>query len=101
MPMGYVVSANPTAAMLEKLFVGQRSGVRPFAGFVSSQNQLNVRCSSVSRNADCRALSWVGASGPVMLPFRAVVHATHRKKEAKTALGKSERVSRIGFTLGG
>ena len=60
MPMGYAVSANPTAATLEKLFVGQRSGVRPFAGFVFSQNQLKVRCSSVSRNAVCRGVICAG-----------------------------------------
>jgi len=43
-PMGYAVSANPTAAMLENDGVGQRSGVRPFPGGVRSQKKLKVRC---------------------------------------------------------
>ena len=50
-PMGYAVSANPTAAMLENDGVGQRSGVRPLPAGVRSQNQLNVLRCSVSRNA--------------------------------------------------
>ena len=41
------------AATLEKLLVGQRSGVSPFEAFVFSQNQLNVLCSRVSRKAIC------------------------------------------------
>src|SRR5256714_12147866 len=56
-PTGYAVSANPIAATLEKLFVGQRSGVRPLFGSLRSQNQLKVRRSSVSRNAVCLAVS--------------------------------------------
>jgi len=36
-PMGYAVSAKPTAAMLENDGVGQRSGVRPFDAGVRSQ----------------------------------------------------------------
>src|SRR5215212_1836384 len=50
-PTGYAVSANPIAATLEKLFVGQRSGVSPLLALVLSQNHEKVRCSSVSRNA--------------------------------------------------
>jgi hypothetical protein len=50
-PIGYAVSAKPTAATLENDFVGQRSGVSPLRGFVVSQNQSNVRRDSVSRNA--------------------------------------------------
>src|SRR6476660_1146263 len=80
-PIGYAVSANPTAATLEKLFVGQRSGVRPFAGFDCSQNQLNVRCSSVSRNAFCRAVRVPGEGGPVIVALRAVEHAAPAKRE--------------------
>src|SRR3954470_18562428 len=63
MPMGYAVSAKPTAAMLEKLFVGQRSGVRPLFGSVRSQNQLKVRRSRVSRNAVSRGVSRAGGAG--------------------------------------
>jgi len=55
-PIGYAVSANPTAATLENDFVGQRSGVSPFRGLVVSQNQSNVRRESVSRNADSPAV---------------------------------------------
>jgi hypothetical protein len=50
-PIGYAVSAKPTAAMLENDGVGQRSGVRPFAVGVLSQKKLKVRCCSVSRKA--------------------------------------------------
>src|SRR5438270_7996035 len=75
-PTGYAVSANPTAATLEKLFVGQRSGVSPLFGSVRSQNQLNVRRSSVSRKAVCRCVSADGGIGPPMPVIDvAVVHA--------------------------
>src|SRR4051812_23886066 len=50
--------------MLEKLGDGQRSGVSPLVGFVFSQNQLKVRRSRVSRNAVCRGVSALGATGP-------------------------------------
>ena len=74
--MGYAVSAKPIAATLEKLFVGQRSGVRPLRGSVVSQNQWNVRCSSVSRNAVCLAVSADGGVGPLIpVTDGAVVHA--------------------------
>jgi hypothetical protein len=36
-PIGYAVSAKPTAAMLEKEGVGDRSGTSPFLGLASSQ----------------------------------------------------------------
>jgi hypothetical protein len=36
-PIGYAVSANPTAAMLAGDALGARSGVRPFAAGVRSQ----------------------------------------------------------------
>src|SRR5438105_14925440 len=65
-PTGYEVKANPIAATLEKLFVGQRSGVSPLLGSVRSQNQLKVRRSSVSRNAVWRTVSREGGIGPVM-----------------------------------
>src|SRR5438270_13996748 len=63
-PTGYAVRANPIAATLEKLFVGQRSGVSPLFGSLRSQNQLKVRRSTVSRNAVCRTVSCDGGSGP-------------------------------------
>jgi hypothetical protein len=37
--------------MLEKVWVGQRSGVRPFDAGVRVQKKSNVRCCSVSRKA--------------------------------------------------
>src|SRR5437764_13587450 len=75
-PTGYAVSANPIAATLEKLFVGHRSGVSPLFGSLRSQNQLNVRRSSVSRNAVCRAVSADGGIGPVIPVIEvALVHA--------------------------
>lgn len=43
-PIGYAVSAKPTAAMLENEGVGQRSGVRPLDAGVRFQKKLNVRC---------------------------------------------------------
>src|SRR6476619_4392285 len=51
MPIGYAVSANPTAATLENDFVGQRSGVSPLRGLVVCQKKSKVRRESVSRNA--------------------------------------------------
>src|SRR4051812_32099472 len=86
-PTGYAVSANPTAATLEKLFVGQRSGVSPLLGSLRSQNQLNVRRSRVSRNAACRAVSAAGGVGPVIPVIDiALLHAdamTTRQKQAR------------------
>src|ERR1035437_10882694 len=82
-PTGYGVSANPTAAMLEKLFDGQRSGVSPLLGSVCSQNQLKVRRSSVSRNAVWRVVSSDGGIGPLIPVIDvAVVHADAMKKRA-------------------
>src|SRR3954463_3854784 len=75
-PTGYAVSANPIAATLEKLFVGHRSGASPLLGSERSQNQLNVRLSSVSRNAVCRTDrldGGIGVETPVM--DVALVHA--------------------------
>src|SRR2546426_6372263 len=63
-PIGYAVSANPTAAMLENDGVGQRSGVRPLDAGVRSQKKLKVRCCNVSRKA---AVSGV-TPGPPELP---------------------------------
>src|ERR1700693_5729314 len=65
-PTGYAVSANPIAATLEKLCVGQRSGVRPVFGLLWSQNQLKVLCSRVSRNAVWRGVSEEGGIGPLI-----------------------------------
>jgi len=77
--------ANPTAAMLEKLFVGQRSGVSPLLGLVCSQNQLKVRRSTVSRNAVCRAVSADGGIGPLIPVIDvALVHADATKTRATT-----------------
>src|SRR4051812_31711907 len=50
-PIVYEVSANPTAATLEKLFVGQRSGASPLRGLAVSQKKSNVFFESVSRKA--------------------------------------------------
>src|SRR5215218_3820239 len=66
-PIGYAVSANPIAATLEKLFVGQRSGVSPLLALVLSQNHENVRCSSVSRNAVCLAVRLACGEGTVVV----------------------------------
>src|SRR3982751_107463 len=75
-PIGYAVSANPIAATLEKLFVGQRSGVRPVLGSLRSQNQLNVRRSRVSRNVVCLPVSADGGIGPLIPVIDvALVHA--------------------------
>src|SRR3982750_2027300 len=54
-PIGYAVSAKPTAATLENDFDGQRSGARPLRGLVVSQKKSNVRRESVSRKA-CSAM---------------------------------------------
>jgi hypothetical protein len=70
------VSANPIAATLEKLFVGHRSGVSPVFASVCSQNQLNVRRSTVSRNAVWRGVSDEGGIGPLIPVIDvALVHA--------------------------
>src|SRR5438045_9130502 len=75
-PIGYAVSANPIAATLEKLFVGQRSGVRPLFASLCSQNQLKVRRSRVSRNAVCLPVSADGGTGPLTPVIDvALVHA--------------------------
>ena len=71
------------ARNLEKLFVGQRSGVRPVFGSLRSQNQLKVRRSRVSRNAVCRAVSADGGVGPEMPVIDvALVHADAIRKRA-------------------
>jgi len=78
-PIGYAVSAKPTAAMLENDAVGQRSGVRPFVGGVRSQKKLKVRCCRVSRNADVSGAT----PGPPELPAqppRARARATATKR---------------------
>jgi hypothetical protein len=91
--MGYAVSANPTAATLEKLFVGQRSGVSPVRESLRSQNQRKVRCSSVSRNAACLSVSCgePGSVGPVTVEFGVVAHADRRKASGIAACLKTER----------
>ena len=78
--------SEPTAAMLEKLFDGQRSGVSPLFALVRSQNQLNVRRSSVSRNAVWRGVSadgGIGALTPVI--DVALVHADARNRYPEEA----------------
>src|SRR5438105_6308458 len=85
-PTGYEVKANPIAATLEKLFVGQRSGVSPLFGSLRSQNQLKVRRSSVSRNAVWRTVSCEGAIGPVMPVIDvALVHADAATRQSSPA----------------
>ena len=76
------MSAKPIAATLEKLFVGQRSGVSPLVLSVRSQNQSKVRRSRVSRNAVCLAVSADGGVGP-LIPVTdvAVVHADATRQE--------------------
>src|SRR2546421_12615613 len=72
--MGYAVSANPTAAMLENDGVGQRSGVRPLPGGVRSQKKLKVPCWSVSRNA--------AVSGETPGPPELLLHAPRARATA-------------------
>jgi hypothetical protein len=81
------VSAKPIAATLEKLFVGQRSGVSPVRASVRSQNQLNVRCSSVSRNAISRAVIVAVPGGNV----GTLVGATTRVLHAEAATATTSR----------
>src|SRR5438477_9228007 len=90
-PTGYAVSANPIAATLEKLFVGQRSGVRPLFGSLRSQNQLKVRRSSVSRKAVWRTESCDGGIGPVM-PVTDVAFV-HADAATTTAIRKRRSVN--------
>src|ERR1700693_2234432 len=94
-PTGYAVSANPIAATLEKLCVGQRSGVRPVFGLLWSQNQLKVRRSRVSRNAVCRGVSEEGGIGPLIPVIDVfVAHADARRANpAEYRLSVSRRSS--------
>src|SRR5918992_2766058 len=70
----YAERPNPIAATLEKLRVGQRSGVRPVRGSVLFQNQRKVRTCTVSRNGSFReALGAADEAGAVSGP---VVQAT-------------------------
>src|SRR5687767_7007898 len=97
-PTGYAVRAKPIAATLEKLFVGQRSGVSPLLLSVRSQNQSKVRRSRVSRNAVCRVVRAEGGSGPLIPVIDvAVVHAeTTRRSRAEDRRSVS-RMSGMGF----
>src|SRR5450759_5450702 len=97
-PTGYAVNAKPTAAMLEKLLLGHRSGVSPLLGSVLSQNQLKVRRSSVSRNAAWRTVSADGGIGPLIPVIDvALVHADATKKRATEDRRRTGRKSVIGF----
>src|SRR5882762_8531090 len=97
-PTGYAVSANPTAAMLEKLLLGQRSGVSPLLGSVRSQNQLKVRRSSVSRNAVCLVVSAEGGIGPLIPVIDvALVHAEAATRRAIESLFTLGRIPPIEF----
>src|SRR6266550_1656660 len=60
--MQYAVRPNPTAAMLEKDFVGQRSGTRKVCGSMVSQNQRKVRRSRSSIPAGAAALLLGGSA---------------------------------------
>src|ERR1700693_1676054 len=85
--------------MLEKLLLGHRSGVRPLFGSVRSQNQLNVRRSSVSRNAVWRVVSAEGGIGPVTLVIAvgAVAHAVAMKRSVTEDRRSISRISGIGI----
>jgi hypothetical protein len=76
------VRAKPIAATLEKLFVGQRSGVSPVLLSVCCQNQSKVRRSRVSRKAVCRGVSAEGGIGPLTLVIAVgdVAHAVVMKR---------------------
>src|SRR6266700_1709027 len=63
--MQYAVRPNPTAAMLEKDFVGQRSGTRNVCGLAVSQNHRNVRRSRSSTDDGGAAALLLGASAVV------------------------------------
>src|SRR5688572_28024181 len=99
-PTGYAVSAKPIAATLEKLFVGQRSGVSPLLLSVRSQNQSKVRRSSVSRNALCRVVSADGGSGPLIPVIEvAVVHAETTRRSSVEDRRSISRISGMGFLV--
>src|ERR1700704_6077500 len=89
-PTGYAVRAKPIAATLEKLFVGQRSGVKPVFGSVRSQNQLKVRCSRVSRNAVWRGVRDEGGTGP---PMPVIVVVFVAQADARTSRAAEQRLS--------
>src|SRR5687768_9532925 len=76
-PIGYAVRANPIAATLEKLLVGQRSGVRPVRASVFCQNQLKVLRWSVSRNAVSRVVRPGVDGGKVGTRVGAVIFGAH------------------------
>jgi hypothetical protein len=66
--------------MLEKVRVGQRSGVSPVLGSVTSQNHWNVRVCTVSRNGSF-------GLGPVTgLLVAQPANATSEKKVAATRI---------------
>src|SRR5258705_4737297 len=97
-PTGYAVSANPIAATLEKLCVGQRSGVRPVLLSVCCQNQSKVRCSTVSRNAVCLAVSAEGGVGPLIPVIDvALVHADTTNKNGSEMRRSVSRTSGMGL----
>src|SRR5258705_1476960 len=97
-PTGYAVSANPVAATLEKLGVGQRSGVRPVVLPVCCQNQSKVGRSTVSRNAVCLAVSAEGGVGPLIPVIDvAVVHADTTNKNGSEVRRIISRTSGMGF----
>ena len=98
------MSANPIAATLEKLCVGQRSGVSPLFGSLRSQNQSNVRRSRVSRNAVWRVVSADGGIGPLIPVIDvAVVHADPVRRSASATESRlaTSRVMYMGFLYDG
>src|SRR5258705_13782919 len=96
-PTGYAVSANPIAATLEKLCVGQRSGVRPVVLPVCCQNQSKVRRSTVSRNAVCLAVRAEGGVGPLIPVIDvAVVHADATRRNETQNRRSITRISGMG-----
>src|ERR1700716_2565819 len=80
--------------MLEKLLDGQRSGVSPLFASLRSQNQLNVRRSSVSRKAVWRGVSADGGIG-ALIPVIAValVHADAMMRELREARRNHRSIS--------
>src|SRR5687767_14156237 len=95
-PIGYAVSANPIAATLEKLFVGQRSGVRPVRASVFCQNQLKVLRWRVSRNAVSRGVIPVGWGNVGTGGLTGALHAAVNARTASNKL-RNDQLLGIGF----
>jgi hypothetical protein len=85
-PMGYAVSAKPVAATLANERVGQRSGVRPRAGSLWSQNHQR-RAASMSRKAVLVRHAW---------PASSAVSRNRRREHDRAAHGHVALSLRLG-----